>query len=156
MTPRASAHLSSGDRREQRVYVKQNEMLVETLADSLDQTGVDPGQIPAFDHRARGYLEEVENLADSQPVTAALHLEDDDCALVGREPGLLQQQVPVQDRKQAATDVHEPFDRVRHTWNPGGRKAREDLTHDPCRGRADYLTDSKDDGVKRGRVSHLY
>ena len=67
-----------------------------------------------------------------------------------------QQQVPVEYGKQAAPDVDQPFDRVRHTRDPGSRKAREDLTHDPCRGRADNLTDSKNDGVERGGVSHLY
>ena len=43
-----------------------------------------------------------------------------------------------------------------HPGNSGGRQAGEDLTHDPCRGRADNLTDAKDDGVERGGVSHLY
>ncbi len=69
---------------------------------------------------------------------------------------LVQQQVTVDHGEQAAADVHQPFDRVRHARDPGSRQAREDLTHDPCRGRADNLTDSKDYGVKRGRVSHLY
>jgi hypothetical protein len=69
---------------------------------------------------------------------------------------LLKQEVPVEYGEQAAPDVHQSFNRIRHTGNAGGRQARENLTHDPCRGRADNLTDSKDDGVERGRVSHLY
>jgi hypothetical protein len=64
--------------------------------------------------------------------------------------------VPIQHGQEAATDVYQPFDRVRNPGDTGSRQAGEDLTHDPCRGRADYLTDSKDDGMERGRVSHLY
>jgi hypothetical protein len=64
--------------------------------------------------------------------------------------------VSVEHSQQAASNVDQPFDRVRYSGNSGSRKAREDLTHDPCRGRADNLTNAKDDGVKRGGVSHLY
>jgi hypothetical protein len=38
----------------------------------------------------------------------------------------------------------------------GVRQARQDLPHDPCRGRANKRTDPKDDGVQRLRISHLY
>jgi hypothetical protein len=151
-----SAHLGSDDRREQRVYVEQDEMLVGSEANRLHQSGVDPGQVPAFDYRRRRHLEEVQYLADSQAVGAAFDLEDHNCALVRLIAGLFQQQMPVEHREQTASNIYQPFDGVRHTGDPGSRQAREDLTHDPCRGRADNLTDSKDDGVKRGRVSHLY
>lgn len=125
-------------------------------SDCLDQLRVDSGQLPAFDHRAGGDLEEIQNLTYAETVTAAPHFEYDDRTLIRRPPLLLQQEMPVEDGEQAATDVNQSFDRVRHAGNSGSRQAGEDLTHDPCRGRADNLTDSKDDGVKRGRVSHLY
>lgn len=131
-------------------------MLVRVQADRLYQSRVDPGQVPAFDHRACGNFEEVEYLADPQPVAAALDLDDDNCALIRRASGLLQQDVSIEHREEAAANIYQPLDRTRHAWNSGSRQAREDLTHDPCRGRADNLTDAKDDGVKRGRVSHLY
>ena len=125
-------------------------------AHRLDQPGIDSGQLPAFDYRAGGDLEEIQDLTDAKTVTAAPYLEYDDRTLVRRPPLLLQQEMPVEDGEEAATDVYQPFDRVRHAGNSGSRQAGEDLTHDPCRGRADNLTDSKDDGVKRGGVSHLY
>jgi hypothetical protein len=92
----------------------------------------------------------------STTAAPTLNVEHDDGALVGRSPLLLQEKMSIEHGQQAAPDVHQPLDFVRHPGNSGGRKAGEDLTHDPCRGRADNLTDSKDDGVKRGRVSHLY
>ncbi len=58
--------------------------------------------------------------------------------------------------EQGPTDIDQPFDRVRHAGNASGREARQDLTHDPCRGSANMRTDSKDDGVQRRGVSHLY
>ena len=125
-------------------------------SDRLDQLRVNTGELPAFDDRAGGDLEEIQDLTDAKTVTAAPYLEYDDRTLVRRPPLLLQQEMPVEDGEEAATDVDQPFDRVRHAGNSGSRQAGEDLTHDPCRGRADNLTDSKDDGVKRGRVSHLY
>jgi hypothetical protein len=59
----------------------------------------------------------------------------------------LQEKVAVENGEQAAPDVHQPLHLLGHPRNTGGRKAREDLTHDPCRGRAVYVTDSKDDGM---------
>jgi hypothetical protein len=64
--------------------------------------------------------------------------------------------VTVEHGEQSPSDVDQPFDRLSYLWNPGGREAREDLTHDPCRGRAKKRTDPKDDGVERLRISHLY
>jgi hypothetical protein len=151
-----SGSLASDDRRKQRVYVEQDEVLVGPEPDGFDQPGIDTGQLAPFDDGGCRHLEEVEHGADSQAVVASFDLENDDRALIGRTPLLLEQQMSIQNGKEAATDVHQPFDRVRHARNSGSREAREDLTHDPCRGRADNLTDSKYDGVERGRVSHLY
>ena len=69
---------------------------------------------------------------------------------------LLEEDVAIEHGEQGAPHVDQPFDRLGHTRNPGGRQARQDLTHDPCRGRANKRTDAKKDGVERGRVSHLY
>jgi hypothetical protein len=121
-----------------------------------DQTRVDSREIPPLDNRGRGNLEEVQDLPHTETVVAPPHFEDDNGPLIGGAPFLLKQEVPIEYGKEAAPNVYQPFDRVRHTRNSGSRKAREDLTHDPCRGRADNLTDSKNDGVERGRVSHLY
>ena len=131
-------------------------MLVCSQSDRLDQPGIDPGQLPALDDRSSRDLEEVENLSHPQPVASPPHLEHDDRTLICRPPLLLQEEMPVQDREQAASDVYQPFDRLGDARNSGSRKAGKDLTHDPCRGRADNLTDSKNDGMERGRVSHLY
>jgi hypothetical protein len=131
-------------------------VLVRSDAHGFDEAWVDTRKVPPFDDGSCRDLEEVEHSADSQAVVASFDLENDDRALIRLPPLLLEQQMSIQDREEAATDVHQPFDRVRHTRNSGSRKAREDLTHDPCRGRADNLTDSKYDGVERGRVSHLY
>ena len=62
----------------------------------------------------------------------------------------------VEHSEQGPADVDQPFDRLGHAGDAGGREARQDLPHDPCRGRANKRTDAKNDGVKRGRVSHLY
>ena len=62
----------------------------------------------------------------------------------------------IEHGQQGPPDVDQPFDRLGDTRNPGGRQARQDLTHDPCRGRANKRTDAKNDGVERGGVSHLY
>jgi hypothetical protein len=121
-----------------------------------DQTRVDPRKVSTLDNRGSGNLEKVQDLPHPEPVVAPPHFEDDNGAFIRGTPFLLKQEVPIEYGKQAAPDVHQPFDRVRHTRNSGSREAREDLTHDPCRGRADNLTDSKNDGVERGRVSHLY
>lgn len=131
-------------------------MLVGSESDGLDQARVHPGQVPAFDHGAGWQLQKIEHLPDSEAVAPSLHLEHDDGALIDLSALLLQKQVPIEHGQEAATNVYQPFDRVWDTRNAGSRQAREDLTHDPCRGRADNLTDSKDDGVERGRVSHLY
>ena len=40
----------------------------------------------------------------------------------------------IENGEEGATDVDQPFDRLRHTRNSGSREARQDLTHDPCRG----------------------
>jgi hypothetical protein len=148
--------LATDDRRKQGVHIEQDEVLVRSEADRLDQPGIDPGQVPPFDHRASRNLEEVQDLPDPQAIAAPPHVKHDDRALIRRSALLLKQEVPVEDCEEAPANVYQPFDRIRNTRNPGGREAREDLTHDPCRGRADNLTDSKDDGVERGRVSHLY
>jgi hypothetical protein len=151
-----SSPLASDDRREQGVHVEQDEVLVCADADRSHQTGVNTRKIPAFHHRGRGDLEEVQDLPYAESVIASLHFKDDNRSFIGMTALLLQQEVPVENGEQAAPDVYQPFDGIRNTRNSGSRKAREDLTHDPCRGRADNLTDSKDDGVERGGVSHLY
>lgn len=131
-------------------------MLVTSESDRLHQPRIDPRQLPSLDHRSGRDLEEVENLSHSQSIAATAYLKHDDRTLIRRPPLLLQEQMPVENGEQGASDVYQPFNRLGHARNPGGLKAGKDLTHDPCRGRADNLTDSKDDGVERGRVSHLY
>ena len=59
-----------------------------------------------------GQFQEVEHLADAQPVAPSLHLEHDDRALVVLPALLLQKQVPVEHGQEAATDVYQPFDRL--------------------------------------------
>ena len=122
----------------------------------FDQPRVDTGELSAFHHRPSRDFKKVQHLPHPESVTPPPDLENDDCALVGRPSLLLEEEVPVEHGEQGAPHIHQPLDLFRHTGNSGGRKAGEDLTHDPCRGRADHLTDSKDDGVKRGGVSHLY
>jgi hypothetical protein len=148
--------LASDDRREHGLDVEQDEMPVRLESDGLDQAGVYSGKLPAFDYRSSRDLEKVQHLTHAEPIALALNLEHDNGALVGRPAILLQEQVSIEYGEQASAYVDQPLDRVRHPRNSGSRKAGEDLTHDPCRGRADNLTDSKDDGVKRGGVSHLY
>ena len=131
-------------------------MPVRVHSHRLHQPRVDARELSPLHNRSFGNLEEVQDLPDPEPVAPTLNVEHDDCALVGRSPLLLQEKMSIEHGQQAAPDVHQPLNFVRHPGNSGGRKAGEDLTHDPCRGRADNLTDSKDDGVKRGRVSHLY
>ena len=131
-------------------------MLVRAGSDRLYEPGIDTGQVSPLDNRRGGNLEEVQNLPDTEAVVAPSDLENDNGPLVRGTRILLQQEVPIEYGQQAAPDIHQPFNRIRHTRYAGGRKAREDLTHDPCRGRADNLTDAKNDGVERGGVSHLY
>jgi hypothetical protein len=131
-------------------------VLVRADPDRFDEPGIYSGQVPPLNDRSGWNFEEVEDLTDPQAVIASFDLEDDDGTLIGGTPILLQQQVAIEYGQQAAPDVHQPFNRIRNTRYTGSRKAREDLTHDPCRGRADNLTDPKDDGVERGGVSHVY
>jgi hypothetical protein len=148
--------LASDDRREYGIYIEQNEVPVRLETHCLHQSGIDTGKLPTFDHRSSRDLEKVQDLPYTKAVALALHLEHDNGALVGLPSLLLEQQVPVEHGEQVASNVDQSFDRIRHPGNSGSRKAGEDLTHDPCRGRADNLTDAKYDGVKRGGVSHLY
>ena len=53
----------------------------------------------------------------------------------------------IEHGEQGPADVHQPFDRLGDPGDAGGREARQDLTHDPCRGRANKRTDAKNDGV---------
>lgn len=122
----------------------------------FDQPRVDTRELSPFHHRPRRDFEKVQHLPHSKSVAPSPNFENDDRALVGRPPLLLQEKMPVEHGQQGAPHIHQPLNLVRHTRNSGSRKAGEDLTHDPCRGRADNLTDSKNDGVERGRVSHLY
>ena len=131
-------------------------MPVVVQAHRADQPGIDSGQVGSLRHRLLGHLEEVQHLADAQPVPAARHLEQHDRALVVRSPLLLQEHVAVEHGEQRAADVDQPFDRLVDPRDAGGRQARQDLPHDPCRGRANKRTDAKDDGVERLRISHLY
>ena len=131
-------------------------MLAVADAHRLDQPRVDPRQVGALGDRALGDLEEVQHLPDAHPVPAARHVHHDDGALIPRQTRLLEEHMTIEHGQQGATDVHQPFDRLGHPWNPGSRQARQDLTHDPCRGRANKRTDAKNDGVQRGGVSHLY
>ena len=71
-------------------------------------------------------------------------------------PLLVEEHVAVEHGEQGAADVDQPFDRLVDPRNAGGRQARQDLPHDPCRGRANKRTDPKNDGVERLRISHLY
>ena len=94
-----------------------------------------------------GHLEEVQDLPDAQTVAAAGDLDDHDCALVLRLPLLLEEDVPVENGEEGAPDVDQPFDGLRDTRDSGSGQARQDLTHDPCRGSANQRTDAKNDGV---------
>ena len=131
-------------------------MLVRADPNGLHQPGVDPREITALDNGTGRNLEKVQNLPHPETIIPAPHLQHDDGPLVGGATLLLKKKVPVDHSEETAPDVDQPLNRLRHTRNSGGRKAGKDLTHDPCRGRANNLTDSKDDGVERGRVSHLY
>ncbi len=91
-----------------------------------------------------------------KPVPAAGYLDDHDRAFVFLSTVLLEERVPVEHREQRSADVDQPFDRLGDPRNPGGRQARQDLPHDPCRSRANKRTDAKNDGVERRGVSHLY
>ena len=115
-----------------------------------------PGRSARSATACAGDLEEVEHLADPEAVPAARHLDDHDGALVVLAARLLEEDVTVEHGEQGPSDVDQPFDRLRHPGNPGGREARQDLTHDPCRGSANKRTDAKNDGVQRRGVSHLY
>ena len=101
-----------------------------------------------------GLLDQV--IASNCPPVSRLGLDLGPFSLVGQPPLLLQEHVSIENGQQGSSNVDQPLDCVRHPGNAGGRKTGEDLTHDPCRGRAHDLADSKDDGVKRGGVSHLY
>ena len=123
---------------------------------ALTSRGSIPGRSARSAIGALGDLEEVDHLTDAQPVPAARHLDDHDGALVLRLARLLEEHMAIEHGQQGPADVHQPFDRLGHPGNPGSREARQDLTHDPCRGRANKRTDAKNDGVERRGVSHLY
>jgi hypothetical protein len=93
------------------------------------------------------HLEEVDHLPDAEPVPASSHVQDHDGPLVLRQARLLEENVTIEDGEQGPADVDQAFDRLGHARDAGGREARQDLTHDPCRGRANKRTDAKDDGV---------
>ena len=141
---------------QQPVDVEQYEGPVVTEAHRLHQSRVHAGQVRALGDRLLRDLEEVEHLTDPQPVPAARHVHDHDRSLVVHPALLLEEHVAVEHGEQGPADVDQPFDRLRDPGNPGSRQARQDLPHDPCRGRANKRTDPKDDGVERLRISHLY
>ena len=147
---------AADDRRHQRIDVEQNEVLAIADHDRLYKPGVDPRQIRPLGDRVPGDLEEVDHLADADAVPAARHLDDHDGALVVLPARLLEEDVTIEHGEQGPSDVDQPFDRFRHAGNASGREARQDLTHDPCRGSANKRTDAKNDGVQRRGVSHLY
>jgi hypothetical protein len=122
-------------------------MLLATDTHRADQTGIDTGQIGARRDRLLGHFQEVEYLAYSQPVAPSTNLDQDNRTLILRSALLLQEDVTIQNGEEGSPDVDQAFDRLGHTRDPGSRKARQDLPHDPCRGRANQRTDSKDDGV---------
>jgi len=124
--------------------------------DGLHQPGIDPRQVRPFGDRLFRHLEEVQHLADGQPVAPACDLDDDDGPFIPVLSRLLEENVTVEHGEEGSPNVDQPFDRLGHARYPGGREARQDLPHDPCRGRANKRTDAKNDGVERGRVSHLY
>jgi hypothetical protein len=145
--PPAGLTVRSYYRREERVDVEQNEVLVVPDSDRTHQSRIDPRQVGSRRDGVLGNLEEVHDLGDPQPVAAAGDLYDHDRTLVPRLPLLLEEDVAVENGEEGAPDVDEPFDRLADTRDPGGREARQDLTHDPCRGSANQRTDPKDDGV---------
>ncbi len=122
-------------------------MLLTADPHRADQPGIDTGQIGARRNRLLGDFQEVQYLAHSQPVAPSGHLDQDDRTLVLRSALLLQEDVTIQYGEEGSPDVDQAFHRLSHTRDPGDREARQDLTHDPCRGRANQRTDSKDDGV---------
>ncbi len=131
-------------------------MLAVAHTDRLDQTGVDAGQLGPFGDHVSGKLEEVDHLPHPEPVPAAADLDDHDGPFVVLSAWLLEEDVAIEHGEQGAPHVDQPFDRLGNPGDAGSRQARQDLTHDPCRGRANKRTDAKNDGVERGRVSHLY
>src|SRR5919198_1266369 len=98
-------------------------------------------------HRALGHLEKIEDLPHSESIPLAGHVQDHDRALVLLPSSLLEEDVAVENGEEGAPDVDQSFDRLDDARYPGGREARQDLTHDPCRGRANKRTDPKNDGV---------
>ena len=108
---------------------------------------IDTRQIGARRDRLLGDFEEVQHLAHSQSVAPSSDLDQDDRPLVLRSALLLQEDVTIQDGEEGSSNVDQAFDRLGHARNPGSREARQDLTHDPCRGRANKRTDAKNDGV---------
>ena len=109
------------------------------------------GSIPGRSDRSatavRRDLEKIDHLPDPDPVAPAAHVNHHDGSLVILPPRLLEEDVAIEHGEQGATDVDQAFDRVRHPRDAGGREARQDLTHDPCRGSANKRTDAKNDGM---------
>jgi hypothetical protein len=122
-------------------------MLLTTDTHRADQPRIDTGQIGAWRDRLLGHFQEVQYLAHSQSVAPTSDLDQDDRTLVLGSALLLQEDVTIQYGEEGSPDVDQAFDRLGHARNPGSREARQDLTHDPCRGRANQRTDSKNDGV---------
>ena len=152
----AASESAADDRRHQRINVEQNEVLAVADPDRLDETGIDPRQIGPLGDRVPRDLEEVDHLTNTDAVSAACHFNDHDGALVVLAARLLEEDVTIEYGEQGSSDVDKSFDCFRHSGNASGREARQDLTHDPCRGSANKRTDAKNDGVQRRGVSHLY
>ena len=122
-------------------------MLVVAYAHGLHQPRVDAREVRPFGHGVGRDLEEVDHLPDPDPLPPARHVDDDDRSLVALPPWLLEEYVAIEHGEQGAADVHQPLDRLSDPGDAGGREARQDLTHDPCRGSANKRTDAKNDGV---------
>ena len=88
---------------------------------ALTNRGSTPGSSRRSTTGGGGHFEEIQHLSDPKPVSLPLDLEHDNGALVGQPPLLLQEQVSVENGQQAASNVDQPLDCVRHTGNAGGR-----------------------------------
>lgn len=100
--------------------------------------------------------EEVANFADLEPDEPAGGLQHQDGAFVALTARPMKEFVRIQHCQQRTAHIHQPGDRGRHAWNPGGLYPGQDLPHNPCRGSAKEVADPKDDGMQNRGIRHLY
>ncbi len=84
-------------RREERIHVEQDEVLVVPDPDRAYQPGIDSRQVGTRRHGVFGHLEKVDHLPYAQSIAAAGHLHNHDRALVRHFPPLLEEDVAVEN-----------------------------------------------------------